>query len=615
MISLVLPSPSHPTASPKAFITEHYAPSTPLFDTSTLVDFHETLLLPGPAHSMTVKRIKPLVSNMGILVLTNSRVYFQPSSVNNIGDAVQVIDLSRVVKTYCRRFLLRQTGLEFILKDGTSTLFAFGSSAQRDEFYAHLSRCLQQLTIPRIDAVTRRWQSREISNMDYLIFLNNEADRSINDLTQYPVFPHILRDYSSEELNLDDPAVYRDLSKPVGALNPTRLEYFKARFESMPPQDEALGLPPPFLYGTHYSTPGYVLHYLVRVAPEFMLCLQNGKFDAPDRMFHSLPDMWDSCMTNPTDLKELIPEFFTGTGEFLVNADDLDLGRRHTGDKLADVVLPPWAKRPADFIRKNAKALESEHVSAHLHEWIDLIFGYKQKGEQARLHDNLYYHLTYEGAVDLEALDQRERAALEIQIQEFGQTPKQLFAAAHPARNDPATAPIVLCEQPTPTPPPPPPPPHPLPSPVAQRTTSTSSTGSGGSEPRGSPLARKGNKMPLAAVEVRELGQEFSQEVQRRVREEEAAAAAAAGYQQSLAPTPTKGMAGAVGAVGGWVASGIERTFGSPPAWVMGKTAGGGAGGAGSSASSEMSGAQSALSSSTTTTSSGKTYPSLNLPW
>ena len=42
-----------------------------------------------------------------------------------------------------------------------------------------------------------------------------------------------------------------------------RLEYFKERFHSMPEEDKELGLPPPFLYGTHYSTPGYVLFYLV----------------------------------------------------------------------------------------------------------------------------------------------------------------------------------------------------------------------------------------------------------------------------------------------------------------------------------------------------------------
>ncbi len=30
---------------------------------------------------------------------------------------------------------------------------------------------------------------------------------------------------------------------------------------------------PKFLYGTHYSTPGYVIGYLVRKKPEFMLKL------------------------------------------------------------------------------------------------------------------------------------------------------------------------------------------------------------------------------------------------------------------------------------------------------------------------------------------------------
>lgn len=40
------------------------------------------------------------------------------------------------------------------------------------------------------------------------------------------------------------------------------------------------------------------------------------------------------------------------------------------------VKLPPWAENPVDFIHKHRMALESEHVSAHLHEWIDLIFGW-----------------------------------------------------------------------------------------------------------------------------------------------------------------------------------------------------------------------------------------------
>jgi hypothetical protein len=114
------------------------------------------------------------------------------------------------------------------------------------------------------------------------------------------VFPHVIADYKSKKLRLEDPETFRDLSKPVGALNQERLQYFQQRMESMPEADLASGIPPPFLYGTHYSTPGYVLHYLVRCAPDYMLCLQNGKFDAPDRMFLSVEGTWQSCLHNPT---------------------------------------------------------------------------------------------------------------------------------------------------------------------------------------------------------------------------------------------------------------------------------------------------------------------------
>lgn len=39
------------------------------------------------------------------------------------------------------------------------------------------------------------------------------------------------------------------------------------------------------------------------------------------------------------------------------------------------VKLPAWAENPVDFVHKHRMALESEYVSSHLHEWIDLIFG------------------------------------------------------------------------------------------------------------------------------------------------------------------------------------------------------------------------------------------------
>ena len=64
-----------------------------------------------------------------------------------------------------------------------------------------------------------------------------------------------------------------------------------------------------------------------------------------------------------------------------------------------DVILPPWASSPDDFIHKNRLALESEYVSMNLHHWIDLIFGYKQKGKEAKNAYNVFHHFSYEGTL------------------------------------------------------------------------------------------------------------------------------------------------------------------------------------------------------------------------
>jgi hypothetical protein len=84
-----------------------------------------------------------------------------------------------------------------------------------------------------------------------------------------------------------------------------------------------------------------------------------------------------------------------------------EIGVRQNGREVDDVALPPWveSRRPREFVAKLREALESSYVSANLHHWIDLIFGYKQTGDEAMKANNVFYYLTYEGAVDIDSVD------------------------------------------------------------------------------------------------------------------------------------------------------------------------------------------------------------------
>ena len=94
-----------------------------------------------------------------------------------------------------------------------------------------------------------------------------------------------------------------------------------------------------------------------------------------------------------------------------------------------------WAKSPQHFIRLHRMALESDLVSCQLHQWIDLIWGYKSRGPEAVRAVNVFYYLTYEGNVDLSVTDPCLRDAIEAQIRHFGQTPSQLTTDCHPPRS------------------------------------------------------------------------------------------------------------------------------------------------------------------------------------
>uniref|UniRef100_A0A672QFP5 Neurobeachin-like protein 2 n=1 Tax=Sinocyclocheilus grahami TaxID=75366 RepID=A0A672QFP5_SINGR len=401
----------------------------------------EKLVISEDCELVTVVDVYP-----GRLELTTQHIYFYDSSTEKEEGVGQDFKwpLSQIREIHLRRYNLRRSALEIFLIDQTNYFLNFKKEV-RNKVYSrmlllrslslHATHSPQELL--KASGLTQKWVNREISNFDYLMQLNTIAGRTYNDLAQYPVFPWILSDYTSEELDLSDPRVFRDLSKPVAVLNERNAKAVREKYESF---EDPTGTIDRFHYGTHYSNAAGVMHYLIRVEPftSLHIQLQSGRFDCADRQFHSIPATWQTLMDNPNDVKELIPEFFYFP-EFLENQNGFDLGRLQISkERVNDVILPKWAKSPEDFIYKHRKALESEYVSAHLHEWIDLIFGYKQRGPAAVEALNVFYYCTYEGAVDLDAItDEKERKALEGMISNFGQTPCQLLKEPHPMRLSP----------------------------------------------------------------------------------------------------------------------------------------------------------------------------------
>lgn len=123
-----------------------------------------------------------------------------------------------------------------------------------------------------------------------MVRLNIIASRSGIDLSQYPVVPWI------SSVTNDKQPILRDLSKTLGALgSEERLHSLKDKFASKDPFNPV----PAFHYGTHYSSPGVVFNFLIRVYPftEYLKNLQGGRFDLPDRLFSSLISSWRSAFT------------------------------------------------------------------------------------------------------------------------------------------------------------------------------------------------------------------------------------------------------------------------------------------------------------------------------
>ena len=317
------------------------------------------------------------------------------------------------------------------------------------------------------------WLNNNISTMEYLMWLNIYSGRSYNDLTKYPIFPWILMNYSEEK---KDDIQYRDLSLPMGMIEygensikrkndflqiyetlkadliekfpdfnyqdylKKGAEYYEAYIlkkieKEKENKENIIELSQiPYIYGSHYSNPTYVSHFFIRIFPFTFISIeiQGQQFDDPDRIFTSLYKTFDCSTSLKSDVRELIPEFYF-LPEFLLNDNNINLAQNKVNSKnqlilINDVKLPLWSNDNCiNFVLELRRNLESINITSTLSNWIDLIFGFNQKGENAEENYNIFLAHTYDKMVNIEKITDIETRNTFMRLYETGITPSQIF--------------------------------------------------------------------------------------------------------------------------------------------------------------------------------------------
>ena len=290
------------------------------------------------------------------------------------------------------------------------------------------------------------WKKYEISNFELLMWLNIYANRSYNDISQYPVFPWILNDFNDplkkeiiQNNNINNNKIieiktvidynYRDLSLPIGMLEVNeksiqRKENFIENYEELKSQSEEFEGQKPYYFGTNYSNPIFVCNYLIRLFPfsNIAIELQGNKIDTSDRIFFSISKTFEMCTSLKTDIRELIPEFFY-LPEMFLNINDINLGNKEDGEKVEEVITP-CENNKYKFIELMKNILENNKVNTNINNWIDLIFGCKSRGKEAESAKNIYTQYSYLENVNLEKAEDKN---LILRYVEFGLIPTQIM--------------------------------------------------------------------------------------------------------------------------------------------------------------------------------------------
>ena len=306
-------------------------------------------------------------TDKNMTVIKNSREYIYstaPKESQILKSCTKIWKASEISEIFTRKFIQNLCALEIFHSSGKSHFFNFFTRFNLKSVFSKLKYKYEKLRVTFslnkiFFELQENWKQGRISNFQYLMVLNKYSGRTFNDLSQYPVLPWVLSDYNNSVVDLKSESSFRNFSLPITAQTAYQQNCCKETFKL---SKEQQGIS--FHCGTHYLSYATVLNYFIRLEPYTTesKTLYKQSFDIPDRIFASVPRLWQNLLRSQDSVKELVPEFFY-LPQIFTNSNKEIYGKTQEGDFVDDVNLPNWANGNVHlFLIKHQQALESEFV-------------------------------------------------------------------------------------------------------------------------------------------------------------------------------------------------------------------------------------------------------------
>ena len=133
-----------------------------------------------------------------LLSMINSSTFVVQPILNSIYETRQEFNFNEIKFITKYRYMFKPVGISIWFHNfRNSSLFIFDDEQSRNEAYNFLKENCKKLQDSSIttESIKHLWINGQISNYNYLIFLNIMGNRNFNDMSQYPIFPWVISEY------------------------------------------------------------------------------------------------------------------------------------------------------------------------------------------------------------------------------------------------------------------------------------------------------------------------------------------------------------------------------------------------------------------------------------